>query len=444
MTATDKAPAITYFLSEGATGSFFDTDVLITNPNEIDAPVTLTFSKENGEQVVKTQTIPAKSRVTVHVDTIPGLEATSASTRVTSETGLPLIVERSMFWDQSYYAGSTGSAVDRPAQDWLFAEGSQGFFQTFVLVINPNTTAADVTFTFFRESDTPVTKTITVPASTRLTLDCGSVPEIVNRSFGIAVHGTQPIMAERSMYFGTTDKRLWSGGTESAGVSTTSTHWFMAEGATGGFFTTFVLLSNPGVQDAHVTFQYLLDTGDTITVQKLVPAHARLTTNIGAEDDQRLRNAAVSTVVTSDQSIIAERSMYWLGAAQPWGEGHNSFGVVDAGLVWGLSEGRSGGQYNFHTYILLANPQTTPATVTVTFLREHGAPVTKTFNVPATSRFNVDTATIDELKDESFGALVEVTNNVPIIVERSMYWDSNGFTFSGGTNATGIKFPAPR
>ena len=68
---------------------------------------------------------------------------------------------------------------------------------------------------------------------------------------------------------------------------------------------------------------------------------------------------AVSTVVTSDQPIIAERSMYWPGAAVPWGEGHNSFGVVDAGTHWGLAEGRAGGPLNFHTYILLANPQTT-------------------------------------------------------------------------------------
>jgi hypothetical protein len=37
--------------------------------------------------------------------------------------------------------------------------------------------------------------------------------------------------------------------------------------------------------------------------------------------------------------------------------------------------------------------------------------------------------------------VVEVTNNVPIVVERSMYWDSNGFTFSGGTSATGIALP---
>jgi hypothetical protein len=248
-------------------------------------------------------------------------------------------------------------------------------------------------------------------------------------------------MAERSMYFGTTESRLWSGGSESAGVTSTSTHWFLAEGATGGFFDTFVLLSNPNNAPAHVTLQFLLDTGETVDVPKTIPANARLTTNIETEDDPRLHNAAVSTVVTSDQPVIAERSMYWPGAAVPWGEGHNSFGVVDAGTRWGLSEGRTGGPLKFHTYILLANPQTTAANVTVTFLRENGAPVIKTFVVPATSRFNIDTLAVTELHDEFFGALIEVTNDVPIIVERSMYWDSNGFQFSGGTNATGIHLP---
>jgi hypothetical protein len=166
----------------------------------------------------------------------------------------------------------------------------------------------------------------------------------------------------------------------------------------------------------------------------------RLTTNIEAEEDVRLHNAAVSTVVMSDQPIIAGRSMYWLGAAVPWGEGHNSFGVVDAGLHWGLAEGRAGGSLNFHTYILLANPQSAAATVTVSFLREQGPPVVKSYTVP-TSRFNIDTSNVTELQDESFGVDIQVTNAVPIIVERSVYWDSNGYLFSGGTNATGSRLP---
>ena len=75
-------------------------------------------------------------------------------------------------------------------------------------------------------------------------------------------------------------------------------------------------MSNPNAADAHVNFQYLLDSGDTIHVSKIVPAQTRLTTNIEAENDVRLHNAGVATAVTSDQPIIAERSMCWLGAAR--------------------------------------------------------------------------------------------------------------------------------
>ena len=370
-----------------------------------------------------------------------GLEGAAASAQVTADDGSSLVVERSMFWDQTYYAGHTGSALDQPAPDWFFAEGSQGFFSTFVLVVNPNAAPAEVTFTFLLENEPPVVKTLPLGAFSRLTLDAGTVPEIVGRSFGVTVHATQPVMAERSMYFGTTPGRLWSGGHESAGITAPSTHWFLAEGATGAFFDTFILLSNPQNTPANVTLQYLLDSGETITVPKTIAAHARLTTNIETEADPRLHNAAVSTVINSDVPIIAERSMYWPGVAKPWGEGHNSFGVIEAGTRWGLAEGRVGGPFNFQTYILLANAQATAADVTVTFLRESGAPIVKTYRVPPTSRFNVDSSSVTELQHESFGAEILVTNNVPIVVERSMYWDAAGVSFSGGTNATGIRLP---
>ena len=154
--------------------------------------------------------------------------------------------------------------------------------------------------------------------------------------------------------------------------------------------------------------------------RKVLAANARLTTNIETEDDIRLHNAAVSTIVSSDVPVIAERSMYWPGAVLPWAEGHNSFGVGGSGTKWGLAEGRTGGPFNYHTYVLLANPQATPANVTATFLRELGAPVVKTYTVLPTSRFNIDSFAIPELHDESFGVVIEVTNAVPIIVERSL------------------------
>jgi hypothetical protein len=79
----------------------------------------------------------------------------------------------------------------------------------------------------------------------------------------------------------------------------------------------------------------------------------------------------------------------------------------------------------------------------VTFLRETGAaPIVKTYTVPATSRFNVDVNGVTpDLQNESVGFEIRVTNNVAIVVERSMYWDSGGVFFKGGTNATGVALP---
>jgi hypothetical protein len=289
-------------------------------------------------------------------------------------------------------------------------------------------------------------KTVTVPPFTRVTVDAAEDDaNLLGHGFGIVVEATQPIVAERSMYFGTTATRLWSGGHASAGVVEPTTRWFLPEGATGGFFEMFILLTNPQQIDAHVTLDYQLEDGSVVSVPKVVPAQRRLTVNVDAEADERLRNASLSTRVTSDVPIVVERSMYWGSQpdANPWSEGHNSFGIPESGLRWMLAEGRVGGPQNYHTYLLLANPQDTPAQVTVTYLRENGAsPIVKTYTVPATTRYNIDVnVVVPELRDESFGALVEVTNGVTIAVERSMYWDANGVFWSGGTNGPGTRLP---
>jgi hypothetical protein len=440
-----QGPNPQYFLSEGATGPFFDEDILIANPNPVEAQASISYDTATGVSVPsRLLTLPPRSRRTIHVDQEAELDGAEASARITSLTGVPLVVERSMFWDQSYYAGHTGSAVEQPSQDWVFAEGSQGFFSTFILLQNPDPAAVDVTLTFLREAGSPpFTKTVSVAGAARFTVDCSTIPEIANQSFGITVHAAHPIIAERSMYFGTTPTRLWSGGHESAGVSAPAKSWFLAEGATGGFFDTFVLMANAQSTPAHVTIQFLLDTGETVTEPQVIPANGRLTLNIEAEPDPRLANAAVSTVVTSDVPIVVERSMYWIGDVVPWTEEHNSFGVIDSGFHWGLAEGRVGGPLNYHTYVLLANPESTAADVTVTFLRENGKPpIVKTYTVPPTSRFNIDVNLVSpELHDEYVGADVKVTNGPPIIVERSMYWDSGGVLFKGGTNATAVRLP---
>ena len=144
-------PARTYFLAEGATGSFFDTDILLANPHDIAIPVTLTFLKEDGTTITQDRSLSPTSRTTVRVDTIPGLEATSMSTIVTSTTGAEVIVERTMRWDATGYGAHTDKATSGAATHWYFAEGAQGFFFTYLLLVNPHAAANVAHVTYLRE-----------------------------------------------------------------------------------------------------------------------------------------------------------------------------------------------------------------------------------------------------------------------------------------------------
>jgi hypothetical protein len=433
----------TFVFAEGATGGFFHTDLLFANPNFDDLSVTIDFLREDGVVVQAALRLFKMGRATLDVGKILGLEATAVAAVVHSTNNYPIVAERTMTWDQQGYGASGEKGASALSTTWLFAEGSQGFFKTFLLLVNPQTTSNDVTVRFLLESGAPLTKTYTMGPHQRLTVDGAAIPELQNQSFGMEVTFAQPGMAERSMYFG--DSPLWTGGHESAGAPAAASDWFLAEGATGPFFETFLLLANPGNEPADVQMTYFPSTGVPVTRTRQVPANGRLTVNLEFEHPS-LANAAIATHVTSSKPIVVERSQYWPYTPDQWYEAHNSFGQTAPGLHWGLAEGRVGGPREYQTYILLANPGAVPANVTVRFLTDGGRPVvTKTYTVPPTSRFNlpVDITTVPEIADTPFGATfgVDIYADVPIMVERSMYSNAIGQIWAAGTNATATRLP---
>jgi hypothetical protein len=446
-TATDTLTvtfdALTYFLAEGSTGPFFTMDVALANPHATPARITLTFLKGDGSTVVEGRTLPPTSRTTIAVRDIEGLAETPLSTIVSSLDLLPIGVERTMAWDARAYGGHGETAIAQPRTKWYFGEGSSGFFHTYVLVVNPNAAATTATVTFMPESGDPVVRTYPMEALSRLVVDAGSISELTDRSFGFTVEATQPIAVDRSMYFGGAAGQIFAGGHAAAGAPDPSLTWYFAEGATGTFFDTYFLLSNPGALPATATLTYLLTDGTTVTEERTIAADARVTVSVES-GDPRLADAAFSTQVVSTAPIVAERSMYWgrAGASLPWIEGHNSLGLTAPGPRWLLAEGRVGGPLAHQTYILLGNPSSSAAEVTVTYLREDGSVVTKPYLVPPTSRVNVHVnGEVTELQNEPFAASVAVTNGVSIFVERSLYWNADGVTWAGGTNAPASRMP---
>ncbi len=176
-----------------------------------------------------------------------------------------------------------------------------------------------------------------------------------------------------------------------------------------------MLLANPNDAPAEVTLRFLPSSGVPVTTTKNLAGRSRMTVNIEGEDPS-LSNAPVATQVTSTQPIVVERAQYWPDPAPQWYEAHNSFGVTQLGTRWGLAEGRVGGANNYQTAILLANPGTERADVTIQFLRASGAPVVKTFEVQPASRFNVSVgpgSLVPELVNEEFGAIITSTQPLP-------------------------------
>jgi hypothetical protein len=425
-------------LSEGATGTFFSTDVAILNPAAAAVPVTIRYFREGQAEIQQARTLPALSRTTIHLDDVPGLEGTSVSTQVDAPPGTPLVVERLMSWDDTGYGGHLGTAVDLPRRRWLFAEGAQGFFSTFFLIANSGASEATVKFTFLMEQGFPVPHTMTVPAASRRTFYAGDLAELVNRSFATIVESDLPIGAERAMYFGSSP--LWLGGHGSAGVRTPSTTWFHAEGATGSLFDTFILIANPAYTAANVTVTFITDSGVTVTRQKSIPGRGRLTVNIEDEAPE-LANAAVSTLVKSDYDVVSERAMYWGTTGAGWREAHNSFGVTATGLKWGLAEGRAGGDRNYQTYVLVSNATADVAELKVTFIREDGTSIDKVYSAAAGQRLNIPASSLTELADSNFATIVESTNGVAINVESALYWNVDGVIWEAGGNTVATLIP---
>jgi M6 family metalloprotease-like protein len=453
--ATGLPTTYAAYLAEGATGSFFDLDIAIANPNKTPVATKVRFLKADGATVQADYALSPLSRLTIAADDVPGLDVGQVDVSTVVESPQPLVVERTMFWNQEdYHAGHGGAAVSGAARTWYFAEGYQGVFDTYILLANAGSTPATVTLRFLRESEPPFTATVVVGANARYTVHAGAFPQLQDRGFATVVNSDVPVIAERAMYFGAVP--FWKAGHESPGVPSPALQWSLAEGATGSFFDTYVLVANPNDAATSVTFRFLLggaNEGRTYTKTVEVPGHARYTLNPEAlaatAGFTGLADAAVSTLVTAADPIVVERAMYWPGGLETWTEAHNSFGLTEAGTRWGLSEGRVGGARQFETYVLLANATAIEAAVTLTWLRESGPPIETRVRVAATSRYNVFVnADVPGLTDgERFGVLIEsqpvpgAPAGVPITVERAMYWDSAGEAWAGGTNATAVKLP---
>jgi hypothetical protein len=436
LNGTDPTIQNTWMMAEGASG-FFKARFAIMNPGTDQAEITVKFLREGLGPITQQYSIPGKSRKTISSTDIAGLSYISFSTEVTTQRG-GVFVERTMTWGGADKMDSahTGKAVSGPQLDWYFAEGDTRTFDTYLLLANANAAPVNVDVTYLLDTGGTVQETYVVAANVRRTIYTNNVPGLLNTSFSMSVHASAPINTERAMYFSLAGE-YYKGGTDSSGVEAPATQWFIAEGHTGAMFSEYILLANPNPSTTTATIRYLRPSGPVITRNYALTPNSRMT--IYVNEIPGLEYTDVSASITATQPIVAERSMYWPGQWGQWYEGHNSTALSAIGTSWALAEGETGGTRNAISYILMANPTDQDATVTVTIIRDNNLPpllVAKT--VKANSRLTMSSWDLALAPGETFGALIDSTNGVPIAVERAMYWDSATRHWSAGTNETGF------
>jgi hypothetical protein len=339
-------------------------------------------------------------------------------------------------------AAGTSSGVDFTptlSKTFYFAEGTtrndptDGRFDEYLCIMNPNKGDAKVSVTFMTASGEQKAVDYAVGGSTRKTIN---VADAIGTGQDVALKlvSDLPIVAERAMHFDYHSK--WNGGHAVVGAPNPSESWYFAEGTTrdnprDGSFDEWLCIANPNDKAATATITYNA-SGTPVVVKASVPAMGRITRDVAADVG---RDKDVSIVVRGDLPLVAERPEYF-DYHGVWPGGDTTLGATNPARDFYFAEGFTYGWAR--EWVCVANPGPVDAHVVMSYQMAGGTTSTSNITVGANARYTLDVASVVGLnKDVS----VALHSDAPVVAERSEYF-SYGPGWEGGTFGSGA--PAPR
>ena len=176
-----NAPGVTepsdcWLFAEGAVHNSFVTFLLIANINDFPITANIRFLLSNGDPIVKSVEVPAKSRRTINVEQAFAEMQDQAGfgIEVKTDDGSKIVVERAMYWTGNGFTDRSGATavvgLTRKALRWLLPEGAVGGssgFENFILCVNSENQAAAVTVTFVKPDGSTVSQNYIIGAGQR-------------------------------------------------------------------------------------------------------------------------------------------------------------------------------------------------------------------------------------------------------------------------------------
>lgn len=300
-----QTAAADWYLAEGATLPGYDEWIMVMNPYNKAVAVKVTWLTPDGPLPGPDLSVPANSRQTVHVnDHIPNSNVSARLECVTADAGI--VVERSMYmntWDGKIDCHNS-MGVSETWGAWAMAEGATfPGFEEWVLVMNPGASPVTADLLFMTPDGQRTGPTETIQAGQRVSIKVNDwVPDSEVSTVVLTRSEDQRVVAERSMYVSSNGRR---GAHNAPGSIYAATGWLLPEGCTAPGFDEWVLVMNPGDTEANVQLEFMTAEGSITGPGAVLPALTRRTFHVND-----YCSGDVSTKVTSDRRVIAERAMY--------------------------------------------------------------------------------------------------------------------------------------
>lgn len=357
---------------------------------------------------------------------------------VLAATSIALLAAFLSAWPGAALAGdgTCGEASQEGSAGWYFAEGYTGpGFQEWLCLFNPGESWSDLDLHILYNEGESRVEEVALPPRSRVTLDI-NVLAGAGKEISLYLEATQPIVAERPMYF--TYRGAWKGCTVASGAAAPSPEWYFAEGCTRHGFETWLLLANPAEADVRATVLLVLEDGSMKPVPVDLPPRSRRTVfvndEVGAGHD-------VSARVEADAPVCAERVIYFR-YRDAWPGGHASSGLDRPRRTYLFAEGYTGN--GFEEWLTLYAPRDSAggdgADVTVNCLFPGGEEKSLRVHLDPDRRH---TLYINALAGEGKDVSLELTAEEPFLAERPMYFNYRGFC-RGGHVSKGVEAPGTR
>jgi hypothetical protein len=370
--------------------------------------------------------------------------------------------------------------VTQPATEWDFAEGSTlSFFSEYLTLENPNSSAVPLTLHYVTNTGLTPTKTITLPANSRTTVqvfsgapadgsctisagstaDCGIGSGFSGVSVKLVSQGL-PIIAERPFYVNGHD--FGSGpihdGHDAFGANGPAMQWNFAEGTTLPGFNEYLTLQNANAMASTVDLHYYNQLGAQATKMVTLPAQTRTTIQVfsGAFSDSScavVNGAGVGcgvgpgidgvavqvNVRPGNPPIVVERPLYMVHdfGTGPVAGAEDVVGATQLAQQFGFAWAST--QPGDNDFLTIENPNPVPATITIryfgptgpigtAFSFAMGAHLRKTINIG-------DPTTLGGVGPGQAKVGIILSASQPVQVEKPTY-SSNALTY-GATDTGG-------